>query len=155
MAQNLDLQIATERLLEAEAQAQIEGAVLYPNSQRCCLLHAGRAEQGGHFRGLRRRERRQHHASSVANGSSTAPGGGAFSGATIAPLDLYQYGLQATYDVDLWGKNRRAVEAAVAAAASSQEARRAALLNVQAQVASNYIQLRGTEDGADHHPAES
>ena len=30
VAQNLDLQIATERLLEAEAQAQIEGAVLYP-----------------------------------------------------------------------------------------------------------------------------
>ena len=31
VAQNLDLQIATQRLLEAEAQAQIEGAVLYPN----------------------------------------------------------------------------------------------------------------------------
>ena len=29
--QNLDLQIATERLLEAEAEAQIQGAVLYPN----------------------------------------------------------------------------------------------------------------------------
>src|SRR5271155_2283155 len=29
--QNLDLQIATQRLLEAEAQAKIEGAVLYPS----------------------------------------------------------------------------------------------------------------------------
>jgi NodT family efflux transporter outer membrane factor (OMF) lipoprotein len=60
-------------------------------------------------------------------------------------LDLYQYGLQTMYDLDLWGKNRRAVEAAIAAARGSQEARRASLLNVEAQVASNYIQLRGTE----------
>jgi NodT family efflux transporter outer membrane factor (OMF) lipoprotein len=60
-------------------------------------------------------------------------------------LDIYQYGLQSAYDFDLWGKNRRAVEAAVAAARSSEEARRAALLNVETQVASNYIQLRGTE----------
>ena len=84
-------------------------------------------------------------AASVANGTSTAPGGGAISGATIAPLNLYQYGLQSMYDLDLWGKNRRAVEAAVAAAASSQEAQRAALLNVEAQVANYYLQLRGTE----------
>src|SRR6202012_3976149 len=84
-------------------------------------------------------------AGSVANCSSSAPGGGAFSGATIAPLNLYQYGLESTYDLDLWGKNRRAVEAAVAAAAASQEARRASLLNVEAQVANYYLQLRGTE----------
>jgi outer membrane protein TolC len=49
------------------------------------------------------------------------------------------------YDLDLWGKNRRAVEASIAAARQSAEARRAALLNVEAQVASYYIQLRGTE----------
>ncbi len=63
----------------------------------------------------------------------------------IQPFNLYQYGLQSMYDLDLWGKNRRAVEAAVAAARSSEEARRASLLNVEAQVANNYIQLRGTE----------
>ena len=84
-------------------------------------------------------------AASVANGTSTATGGGAIPGATIAPLNLYQYGLQSMYDLDLWGKNRRAVEAAVAAAAASQEARRASLLNVEAQVANYYLQLRGTQ----------
>ncbi|NNM57816.1 efflux transporter outer membrane subunit, partial [Acidocella sp.] len=65
--------------------------------------------------------------------------------AAVPPFDVYQYGLQATYDLDLWGKNRRTAEAAVAAAAGSLEARRAALLNVETQVASNYIQLRGTQ----------
>ena len=146
VAQNLDLQIATERLLESEAQARIEGAVLYPSlSGAASYTYEGPSKEGV-FAAFGGAGSASTNAGSVANGSSSAPGGGAFSGATIQPLDLYQYGLQATYDVDLWGKNRRAVEAAIAAAASSQEARRGALLNVQAQVASNYIQLRGTEE---------
>jgi NodT family efflux transporter outer membrane factor (OMF) lipoprotein len=145
VAQNLDLQIATQRLLEAEAQAQIEGAVLYPTLGGAASYTREGPSKEGIFAAFGSAGGASTTASSVANGSSTATGGGAFSGAAIAPLDLYQYGLQSTYDVDLWGKNRRAVEAAIAAAASSQEARRAALLNVQAQVASNYLQLRGTE----------
>ena len=77
-----------------------------------------------------------------------AGGGGNGAGIPVSgipPFDVYQYGLQASYDLDLWGKNRRTAEAAVAAAAGSVEARRAALLNVETQVASNYIQLRGTQ----------
>ncbi len=145
VTQNLDLQIATQRLLEAEAQAQIEGAVLYPSLSGAASYTREGPSKEGVFAAFGSANSASTTASSVANGSTTAPGGGAFSAADIAPIDLYQYGLQAMYDVDLWGKNRRAVEAAVAAAAASQEARRAALLNVQAQVANNYIQLRGTE----------
>ena len=128
VAQNLDLQIATQRMLEAAAQAQIDGAVLYPTLGG----NASYSRQG---------------LSKV--GIIQAFGGGGGAGipvsVSIPPFDVYQYGLQASYDLDLWGKNRRTVEAAVAAAAGSVEARRAALLNVETQVASNYIQLRGTE----------
>ncbi|HEY1858157.1 efflux transporter outer membrane subunit [Acidocella sp.] len=145
VTQNLDLQIATQRLLEAEAQAQIEGAVLYPSLSGAASYTREGPSKEGIFDAFGSGEGASTSAASVANGSSSAPGGGAFSGATIAPLDLYQYGLQSMYDLDLWGKNRRAVEAAVAAAASSEEARRAALLNVEAQVANYYLQLRGTE----------
>ena len=145
VSQNLDLQIATQRLLEAEAQAQIEGAVLYPNLSAAGSYTREGPSKEGIFNAFGSSTGTSTTASSVANGSSSATGGGAFSASEIAPLDLYQYGLQTMYDVDLWGKNRRAVEAAVAAAQSSEEARRASLLNVQAQVASNYIQLRGTE----------
>ncbi|MDE1883736.1 MAG: efflux transporter outer membrane subunit [Rhodospirillales bacterium] len=120
--QNLDLQIATQRLLEAEAQAQMEGASLYPN------LGANAS----------------YSRSKVSDNSPTGMFGAAFPAVT-QPYNLYQYGLQTMFDLDLWGKNRRAVEAAVANARASDEARRAALLNVQASVASNYIQLRGTE----------
>jgi NodT family efflux transporter outer membrane factor (OMF) lipoprotein len=125
VAQNLDLQMATQRLLEAEAQAQMEGAVLYPNLSAVGSYTREAPSKKGVFDAL--------------------GGGAALPTSTVAPLDIYQYGLQSMYDVDLWGKNRRTVEAAVAAAASSQEARRAALLNVETQVATNYIQLRGTE----------
>ncbi|MGE4481623.1 efflux transporter outer membrane subunit [Acidocella sp.] len=120
--QNLDLQIATQRLLESEAQAQIEGAKLYPNLE-------GNAA---------------YSRNKVSDNSPTGMFGAAFPVVT-EPYNLYQYGLQTMFDLDLWGKNRRAVEAAVANAKASEEARRAALLNVEAAVATNYIQLRGTQ----------
>jgi NodT family efflux transporter outer membrane factor (OMF) lipoprotein len=144
VAQNLDLQIATERLLEAEAQAQIDGAVLYPNLSGAGSYTREGPSKEGIFDAFGSGGA-STNAGTTANGSSTASGGGGFSAADIGTFDLYQYGLQSMYDLDLWGKNRRAVEAAVASARASEEARRAALLNVEAQVATNYIQLRGTE----------
>ncbi|MDE2320003.1 MAG: efflux transporter outer membrane subunit, partial [Rhodospirillales bacterium] len=120
--QNFDLQIATQRLIEAEAQAQIEGAQLYPNLNANASYSRNR----------------------ISGDSPTGQFGAAFP-EVLQPYNLYQYGLQTMFDLDLWGKNKRAVEAAVAAARASDEARRAALLNVEANVASNYIQLRGTE----------
>ncbi len=145
VSQNLDLQIATERLLEAEAQAQITGAVLYPNLSGAASYTREGPSKEGIFNAFGGGASASTSAGSVASGAAGTVGGGAFSASSIAPLDLYQYGLQSMYDLDLWGKNRRAVEAAVAAARGSEEARRAALLNVEAQVASNYIQMRGTE----------
>jgi NodT family efflux transporter outer membrane factor (OMF) lipoprotein len=145
VAQNLDLQIATQRLLEAEAQAQITGANLYPNLSGAASYTREGPSKEGIFNAFGASSGASTNAGSVANGGTSAGGGGGFSASLIQPLDIYQYGLQSAYDFDLWGKNRRAVEAAVAAARSSEEARRAALLNVETQVASNYIQLRGTE----------
>jgi NodT family efflux transporter outer membrane factor (OMF) lipoprotein len=143
--QNLDLQVATQRLLEAEAQAQIDGAVLYPNLAASASYTREGPSKEGIFNAFGGSPSASTTASSVASGATGTTGGGGFSASDIKPLDLYQYGLQSMYDLDLWGKNRRTVEAAVAAARSSEEARRAGLLNVEAQVASNYIQLRGTE----------
>jgi len=145
VTQNLDLQIATERLLEAEAQAQITGANLYPNLSGAGSYTREGPSKEGIFNAFGGGASASTTAGSVASGAAGSVGGGAFSASDIAPLDIYQYGLQSMYDLDLWGKNRRAVEAAVAAARESAEARRASLLNVEAQVASYYIQIRGTE----------
>ncbi len=145
VSQNLDLQIATERLLEAEAQAQITGANLYPNLSGAGSYTREGPSKEGIFNAFGGGASASTSAASTASGAAGSVGGGAFSASSIAPLDLYQYGLQSMYDLDLWGKNRRAVEASIAAARGSAEARRAALLNVEAQVASYYIQIRGTE----------
>ncbi len=145
VAQNLDLQIATQRLLEAEAQAQITGAALYPTLSGAGSYTREGPSKEGIFNAFGSGAAVSTTAGTTADGGGGSVGGGGFSASAIQPLDLYQYGLQTMYDLDLWGKNRRAVEAAVAAARSSEEARRAALLNVEAQVASNYIQLRGAQ----------
>ncbi len=144
VVQNLDLQIAAQRLLEAEAQARITGASLYPNLSAAGSYTREDASKEGLFNLLGGALAASSNAGAIASGGSTAAGGGGVS-ALIQPFDLYQYGLQASYDIDLWGKNRRAVEAAIAAARSSEEARRSALLNIESQVASAYIRLRGTE----------
>lgn len=119
VAQNLDIKMATQRLFEAQAQAQMQGAALYPSL----------GANGSYSR------------SKQSDNSPTA----LMFPAAADPANLYQYGLQTMFDIDLWGKNRRAVEAAIANASASAEARRAVLLNVEASVASAYIQLRGTE----------
>ena len=144
VAQNLDLQIATQRLLESEAEARIQGAVLYPGIGAAGSYTREAPSGEGPFALFGSAVGASTQAGNVANGTVGSVGGGGVS-ISANPLDLYQYGLQAQYDFDLWGKNRRAVETAVAQARSSEEARRAALLNVEAAVASHYIQLRGTE----------
>ncbi len=65
-SQNLDLRIATERLLEAEAQAQITGAALYPNLAGAASFTREAPSKEGIFNafgGRRRRDggdRRRH-----------------------------------------------------------------------------------------------
>jgi len=144
VAQNLDLQVATARVREAEAQAQIEGAALYPTVGAAGSYTREGVSQKGPFSLFGAALGAATNSASQAGGGSGAGGGGAVQ-ISSTTLDLYQYGLQAQYDIDLWGKNRRAVEAAVANARSSVEAQRGALLNVEAAVASDYIQLRGGE----------
>ncbi len=144
VAQNLDLQIATERLAEAEAQAQINGAVLYPSLSAAGSMTRESPSKEGIFGLFAGGASASTNAGNTAGGGSSAAGGGGIS-AQVGAFNIYQYGLQAQYDLDLWGKNRRTAEAAVAHARSAEEARRGALLSVEAQVASNYIQLRATE----------
>jgi outer membrane protein TolC len=58
-------------------------------------------------------------------------------------FDLYQTDVSASWAIDLWGKNRREVEAATAGAAQADAATRGARLSVEAAVAQTYWQWRG------------
>jgi NodT family efflux transporter outer membrane factor (OMF) lipoprotein len=76
-----------------------------------------------------------------ANGSYTRQGGGNNQNALDG--DFYQAGLDATWELDIFGGTRRNVEAANADVAASIEDRRAVLVTLISEVALNYISLRG------------
>jgi multidrug efflux system outer membrane protein len=57
----------------------------------------------------------------------------------------YRLNISASYEVDLWGKLRRATEAAQASLLASEEGRRTVVLTVVASVASGYVQLRALD----------
>jgi multidrug efflux system outer membrane protein len=61
------------------------------------------------------------------------------------PTSAYQAALQASWEIDLWGRIRRQSEAAYANVLATDEARRGVILSLVAQVASSYLQLRGLD----------
>ncbi len=61
------------------------------------------------------------------------------------PADNYLAFVNANWEIDLWGKLRRATEAAKAGVLASQEARRGVVLTLVASVANAYVNLRQLE----------
>lgn len=61
------------------------------------------------------------------------------------PVNLYQYGLDASWELDLFGKVRRSVEQAHATTQAQSEAANDALVMLEGEVAQTYVQLRGAQ----------
>ena len=61
------------------------------------------------------------------------------------PANAYQAALQASWEIDLWGRIRRQSEAAYANVLATDEARRGVILSLVASVANSYLQLRGLD----------
>ncbi len=87
------------------------------------------------------RARRAQTAANGATGNST----GGIQGAGLKPFDLYQGGFDSSWEVDLWGGVRRSVESATATSEAATETERSVLLSSLAELARDYIQLRGTQ----------
>jgi multidrug efflux system outer membrane protein len=64
---------------------------------------------------------------------------------TANPNDVWEVFLNGNWEIDIWGKIRRATEAARAGILSSEEGRRAVILSLVAAVASAYIDLRDAD----------
>ncbi|MCC7351695.1 MAG: efflux transporter outer membrane subunit [Phycisphaerales bacterium] len=60
-------------------------------------------------------------------------------------FDLYQAGFDASWELDVFGGVRRTVEAAGADLSAAVEDHRAVLLSLMAEVARNYVELRGAQ----------
>ncbi len=156
-AANLNVRLATVRLLESRSQRQITGADQFPTlqsdgsytrervSQKGVLSLFGGSSGGSSFGST----------ASSANGSSGRSGAipnSVTGGTAVPPFNLWQYGFDASWELDLWGRVRREVEGADASVEASADARRNSLLSVLAEVARDYVQLRGiqTQIGITH-----
>jgi NodT family efflux transporter outer membrane factor (OMF) lipoprotein len=61
------------------------------------------------------------------------------------PFNEYYIGFDASWELDLWGRVRRQIEAADAQVDQAAEQRRGALISSLAEMARDYIQLRGVQ----------
>ncbi len=120
---NLDLRQAEARIRQARAARGVAGAPLWPEVDASALYQRSQ-------------------------GSSEVGGGGAI--ATVGGLrNLWQAGLDATWEVDIFGGTRRSIEAAGADLKAAVEDRRDVLVTLVGDVGSNYINLRGFQQQID------
>ncbi len=120
-AQNLDLKSAAERIMQGRAQTRVAAAQGLPQIN-------GRSSY----------KRERQSPTGFVSLVEPAPG---------APLeyDLFQNGLDSSWDLDLFGRVRRAVEAADARTLASVESRHGIALAALADLAQDYLQMRGIQ----------
>ena len=138
-ADNLDVRTATVRLAESRDQLGITGAARYPVFNANGTYQRQKASNVGQLSPI----------GALAAGGSGGTGtvaGGPTTPVNFKPFDIYQYGFDAVWEPDIWGKVRREMEAAGATVHASAESRRGVLLTALAEVARDYIALRGTEE---------
>jgi len=119
-AQNLDLKTAAERIAQAGAERAIVASQGLPHVEVQSMDYYERISANG-------------------TASLALPSG--------APLkfSFLQQGLNASWELDLFGKVRRAVEAQDATTLAAIESRRGVALMALAEVAQSYISLRGAQ----------
>jgi outer membrane protein, multidrug efflux system len=74
--------------------------------------------------------------------NTSGPGGAAISSNYLFQTDLYDVHFDASWEIDVFGGKRRALQQANALVASVEEDRRDILVSVLAEVARNYIEVR-------------
>ncbi|GAB6853169.1 efflux transporter outer membrane subunit [Asaia astilbis] len=141
--QNLDIQRATAQLAQSRAQLMMAGAERFP----------GLSASGSYTRSQYSSKMIQRIISSVgksSNGALTQERATLLdqsSGdATVPLLNQWKYSIDAQYEVDLWGRVARQYEAAKADLQATDEERRGILIAQQADMANDYLTLRGLQE---------
>jgi NodT family efflux transporter outer membrane factor (OMF) lipoprotein len=147
--QNLDVLAATTRLIESRLQTRIIAGGLWPTLNGNASYEREKASQQG-LLSLFGSSGSGPSATPGSEASGTLGSGAGGAPASISkvlsePLNLWQYGFDASWELDLWGGARRALEAARATTQASQEDLRSELLEEMSELARDYIMLRGTQ----------
>ncbi len=140
--QNFDVQTASVRLTESRAQLGTAAAAALPSVSGANTIYRQQYSQNGIISLL----------PSGALGGTSGTGGTSGNGANSitqsigSPFESYTAGFDASWELDLWGRVRRGIEGAQAQVDSSAEQRRDTLVSVEAELARDYVQLRGTQE---------
>ncbi len=115
LRENKDLQIAAARIEEFSGRYGLTRADLFPQVTIGAEYNRQRV---------------------TASGANSAPSGYHHS------FDTYQTTLNASWELDIWGRIRRSTEAARAELLASEEGQRAVILSLISSVAGSYVNLR-------------
>jgi len=129
-AANLDVKTATIRLAESRFQRGVAASALLPSVNADAKYQYELYSQNG-IAGLLTKL-------VPATTTSTTP-------LTIPAISDYTIGFDASWELDLWGHVRRSVESADAQVEQSAELRRDTLVSSLAELARDYVQLRGAQ----------
>jgi NodT family efflux transporter outer membrane factor (OMF) lipoprotein len=129
----------------AEASPDLETAALRFAQSRAQrrITAAQRGPQAGSNAGARR-QRQSEQGANVRMMNVLAPPAtrDELVRALSEPFDLFQAGFDASWELDLWGRVRRSIEAADADVTAARAALDGVRLGVQAETARNYFELR-------------
>ncbi|MGA8172393.1 MAG: TolC family protein, partial [Methylocystis sp.] len=126
---NLDVKTATIRLAESRFQRGVAASAQLPSINADAKYQYELYSQNGIASLL----------------SELSPSSSSSSSTTIPAISDYTVGFDASWELDLWGHVRRAVESADAQVEQSAETRRDALVSSLAELARDYVQLRGAQ----------
>lgn len=115
ISQNLDLKIAVEKIHQVRAEYQIEAAELYPKVDLTAEQKRSRISQN------------------------------LFDSRFLGPpiQSLYKIGFDASWEIDIFGKRRRAKEGAYYEYEAEVESARDVYITLLAEIAATYIEIRG------------
>src|SRR5262252_775550 len=120
-AANFDIAAAIARIIQADAASKIAGAPLFPSVDFNASATRTRSSQA------------------TGNSSSTGGGGG-------SERATYQAALNASYEIDFWGKNRATSEAAQQNALASRFDRDTVVIATEVSVATAYFLVLSSQD---------
>lgn len=132
VAQNLDVQQAVARIREARALERAAGAAALPQVDA---------------QGSATRQRISENAMPIPPGAGGSTGKTAATGFALPGTEFnsFRIGFDASWELDLFGRTRRSIEAADARTGAAIWNRRDAQVSVAAEVASDYFRLRSLQ----------
>jgi len=133
LAQNLDVKTAASRLREARAQITVARAGLFPTASASAIAARRDAQSGSSGT----------PPTGTAGGAAGAAASTAAAGLSLPKhLEVYSIGVDADWEVDIFGGARRGIESAEAQAEAAHWQARDAEVALSAEVAKAYMTLR-------------